>query len=69
MFYTAGIMLSNDNIAHLSGSCNDLEKLIKSKREIPQKNDCLFEEERLNHTVLYHDGKNNQLINLCESDS
>ena len=37
VFHTTGIMLSNDNIAHISGLCNDLQKLINSKNKIPQK--------------------------------
>ena len=38
VFHTTGIMLSNENMAYLSGLCNDLEKIDKkSKIKIPQK--------------------------------
>ena len=37
VFRTTGIMLSNDNIAYLSGLRNDLEKINKSKNHFPQK--------------------------------
>ena len=33
VFHTTGIMLSNDNIAYLSGLCNDLEKIDKIKKQ------------------------------------
>ena len=32
MFHTTGIMLSNENIAYLSGLCNGLEKIDKFKK-------------------------------------
>ena len=41
VFHTTGIMFSNDNIAYLSGLCNDLEKMLKSKNKIPEKK-CLI---------------------------
>ena len=33
VLHTTGIMLSNENIAHLSGLCNDLEKIDKIKKQ------------------------------------
>ena len=43
-------MLSNENIAYLSGLCNDLEKIDKIKKQN-------FTEKKFNHMVLYHDEK------------
>ena len=37
VFHTTGIMLSNENIAYLSGLCNDQKKLIKSKIKFHRK--------------------------------
>ena len=33
MFHITGIMLSNENIAFLSGLCNDLEKIDKIEKQ------------------------------------
>ena len=35
VFHTTSVMLSNNNIAYLSGLCDDLKNLIKSKNKIP----------------------------------
>ena len=40
VFHTTGIILSNENIAYLSGLCNDLEKIDKIKKaKFHRKND------------------------------
>ena len=70
VFHTTGIMLSNDNIAYLSGLCNDLEKIDKIKKQnSTEKMINYLKKKKYNHMVLYHDGKKNQLINLCQTDS
>ena len=69
MFHTTGIMLSNENIAYLSGLCNDLKKIDKSKKQNSTENMINYLKKKNNHIVLYHGEKNNQLINLCQSDS
>ena len=33
VFHTTDIMLSNENIAYLSGWCNDLENIVKIKKQ------------------------------------
>ena len=33
LFHTTGIILSNENIAYLSGSCNDLRKIDEIKKQ------------------------------------
>ena len=38
VFHTTGIMISNENIAYLSGLCNDLETIDKIKKQNSTKN-------------------------------
>ena len=52
VFHTTGIMLSNDNIANLSGLCNDPEIIDKFKKQN-------FTEKMINHL------KKNFLIIWC----
>ena len=58
VFHTTGIMLSNDNIAYLSGLCNDLEKIDKIKKQNSiEKIINYLKKKKYNHMVLYHNEK------------
>ena len=63
VFHTTGIMLSNDNIAYLSGLCNDLEKIDKINKQNSTEKMINYLKKKYDHMVLYHDGKKiNSLI-------
>ena len=68
VFHTTGIMLSKHNIAYLSGLCGDLQELDDLKDQNPtEKMINYLRRKKFNHMVLYHDGKNNELMNICDN--
>ena len=69
VLHTTGIMLSNENIAYLSGLCNDLEKIDKRKKEnsTEKMSDYLKKKKSIIWCCIMT--KKNHLINLCQSDS
>ena len=69
VFHTTGIMRSNDNIANLSGLCNDLEKIDKIKNKIPQRKWLIIWRKRIQSYGVISWQEKNQRIILCQSDS
>ena len=70
VFHTTGVMLSRNNIHYLSGLCNDLEELDGiTKKNSTEKMMHYLKRKKFNHMVLYHDGKHNELLNICDNSS
>ena len=68
VFFTIGIILSNKNLAYLSGLCNQLRKIDEIKEQNPtEKRITYLKGKKFNYTVLYHD-KKYQPMNLCQSN-
>ena len=70
VFHTTGIMLSKHNIAYLSGLCGELQEMDDIKEQNPtEKMINYLRRKKYNHMVLYHDGKHNELLNICDNSS
>ena len=67
MFHTTGVMLSKHNIAYLSGLCNEIQQ--RDAQITTEKMKNYLKRKKYNHMVLYHDGKHNELWNICDNSS
>ena len=69
-FHTTEFMLSKHNIAYLSSLYSKLQQLDDIKEQNPtEKRINYLRRKKYNHMVLYHDGKHNKSLNICDNSS
>ena len=63
VFQITTIMLSNENDAYLTGLCHQLKRLDEIKQQNSMEKIIGYLKGKF--LFLYHDGKNNLLVNVC----